>query len=86
MVLSVAALAMGGTFSLYARPDSQLPNIVFILADDLGYGDVGCYNSDSRVPTPNLDQFASEHRGRIDERAFGAPARPAHTARNIPHR
>ena len=60
MVLSVAALAMGGTFSLYARPDSQLPNIVFILADDLGYGDVGCYNSDSRVPTPNLDQFASE--------------------------
>ena len=37
-----------------------LPNIVFILADDLGYGDVGCYNRASRVPTPNLDQLASQ--------------------------
>ena len=34
------------------------PNIIMILADDLGYGDVGCYNSESRVPTPNLDRLA----------------------------
>ena len=38
----------------------ERPNIVFILADDLGYGDVGCYNPDSKVPTPNLDQLARE--------------------------
>ena len=31
------------------------PNILFILADDLGYGDVGCYNAQSKVPTPHLD-------------------------------
>ncbi|MEE2857535.1 MAG: arylsulfatase [Planctomycetota bacterium] len=40
--------------------DAPLPNILFILADDLGYGDVGGYNSESKVPTPHLDQFASE--------------------------
>ena len=40
-------------------PETSLPNILFILADDLGYGDVGVYNSESKVPTPHLDQFAS---------------------------
>ncbi len=36
------------------------PNIVLILADDLGYGDVGCYNPGSKVPTPNLDRLSGE--------------------------
>jgi arylsulfatase A-like enzyme len=36
------------------------PNILLILADDLGYGDVRCYNAASKVPTPNLDRLARE--------------------------
>ena len=36
------------------------PNIVVILADDLGYGDVACYNPESRVATPNLDRLAKQ--------------------------
>ncbi len=36
----------------------QSPNVVLIYADDLGYGDLGCYGSS--IPTPNLDRMASE--------------------------
>jgi arylsulfatase A-like enzyme len=36
------------------------PNIVVILADDFGYGDAPCYNSDGKVPMPNIDRLAAE--------------------------
>ncbi|NPA37526.1 MAG: arylsulfatase [Chlorobi bacterium] len=36
------------------------PNIIYVLADDLGYGDVACFNDSSKIRTPNLDKMASE--------------------------
>ena len=64
--LGMAALACSGIISGCVTGTTPLiakasrPNILFILADDLGYGDVACYNPDSKIPTPNLDKFASE--------------------------
>lgn len=39
---------------------AERPNIVIILADDLGYGDPRCYNDQSKIPTLHIDQLASE--------------------------
>ncbi|MBL9133151.1 MAG: arylsulfatase [Verrucomicrobiaceae bacterium] len=37
-----------------------MPNVIFILADDLGYGDVSCFNPQSKVKTPHLDALAAQ--------------------------
>ena len=42
------------------KPRGKQPNMVVIFADDIGYGDFGCYNSDSKIPTPHIDRLAAE--------------------------
>jgi arylsulfatase A len=59
----VASLAMPGCSNVgdsVGTSQGNLPNIVFIMADDMGYGDVGVYNPESKIPTPNIDRFAKE--------------------------
>ena len=46
------------TFSLGAAPNT--PNVVLLLADDMGFGDLGANNPKSKIPTPNLDRLAKE--------------------------
>jgi arylsulfatase A-like enzyme len=58
-------LASGYTINLshctaYFAENATRPNVVLIMTDDLGYGDLGCYNADSKIPTPRIDRLASE--------------------------
>lgn len=48
------------TLTLLASALSAQPNILFILADDMGYGDVGALNPNSSIPTVHLDRLARE--------------------------
>ena len=39
---------------------AQSPNVIFILADDLGYGDISAFNPESKIPTPNIDNLTQD--------------------------
>lgn len=79
-------------FSFLAAPafaqDAAKPNIVFILADDLGYGDLGCYGH-PRIKTPNLDALAKQG-ARLTQcysaSAVCSPSRSAILTGRTPHR
>ncbi len=53
------------------------PNIVVILADDLGYGDPRCYNSDSKIETPHIDKLAAEGMRFTDAHSCGSVCVPS---------
>src|SRR5436190_821757 len=55
--LAALAVLVGACETAHAQ--ASRPNIVFILADDLGYGDLGCYGQ-TKIKTPRLDRMAAE--------------------------
>lgn len=54
LILSLCAISNSFTVA------GELPNIIYILADDLGYGDVSCYNAESKIKTPHIDRLAAQ--------------------------
>ncbi|TGV04614.1 arylsulfatase [Flavivirga rizhaonensis] len=59
LVFGLMLFACKGEKSPYKNTIGSKPNIIFILADDLGYGDLGCYGQ-MEIKTPNIDKFASQ--------------------------
>lgn len=74
----IAALLMWGSAAFSASADS--PNIVFILADDMGYGDLKAFNTRSKIPTPHLDKLANAGMIFTDAHSGGSTCKPSRYA------
>lgn len=55
----VGSAGSEGELEAQAENGPERPNVLLILADDLGWGDIGAYGCGSRIPTPNLDALAA---------------------------
>ena len=72
-------LLPGALRAMAETASSRKPNIIYILADDIGYGDVGCYGA-TKVKTPNIDRLAKEGVRFTDAHAVSAVCTPSRYA------
>lgn len=72
----VSAIATVGAAKVEASPQ-RLPNVVFILADDMGFGDIGSNNPNSAIPTPHLDRLARQGMRLTDMHSSSAVCTPS---------
>ena len=79
IVLASRVLSFGaGGFAMTAAAEKQQPHVVIILVDDMGYGDPGCFNPQSKIPTPHIDSLAEAGMRFTDAHA---PGPLCHTSR-----
>lgn len=74
-----ATIALLLLFPMYAAAQSPQPNIIYIMTDDMGYGDLGCYGQ-QRYTTPNLDKLAAQGMKFTNAYAAGPLCTPTRTA------
>ena len=75
LLVPFAAQAYGAK-KAKANSDPKKPNVIIILADDLGYGDLGCYGA-KNVKTPNVDRLAQQGIRFTDTHAVAATSTPS---------
>lgn len=74
--LTITGCELGKSNSSQKTSEKRMPNIVLILADDLGYGDIQAYNPESKIPSPNLNRLAKEGVLFIDAHSGSAVCTP----------
>ncbi len=77
ILLGFILLLIGCTKADNNSQITDTPNILLILVDDMGYGDLKSYNPESKIPTPTLDKFANEGMRFTDAHAPGAVCHPS---------
>jgi arylsulfatase A-like enzyme len=76
LLILICSISSGLVLPLSA---AERPNVVLIFADDLGYGDLGCYGA-TKVQTPNIDRLAKEGRRFTDAHSVSAVCTPSRYA------
>ena len=79
VVGGLGLVGLGNSAADGAEAATRQPNIVIILADDLGFGDLGCYGA-TKIPTPNVDRMAREGLRFRDAHSASATCTPARYA------
>ena len=78
LILTILALAFSTAWpsAVHATKRDAHPNIIFVMADDMGYGDLQSYNPESKIKTPHLARLAKEGRRFTDAHAPAAVCVP----------
>jgi arylsulfatase A-like enzyme len=72
----LCALLLTLPFPCHAADQARRPNFIYILADDLGYGDVRCLNPEGKIATPHMDRLAAEGMRFTDAHSSSAVCTP----------
>lgn len=79
IIPALILLVLASPSRVQSEPEGGSPNVVVIYADDLGYGDLGCYGA-TKLKTPNIDRLASEGRRFTDAHSASAVCTPSRYA------
>ena len=80
ILVSLVSIIAGRATQHKKASEAFRPHIVFILADDMGYGDLKAYNPQSKIATPYLNRLASEGMIFTDAHSGGSTCKPSRYA------